>query len=58
MPNVHQATIRHMGHSFPEGLTHQERFDELCLHFMQHQSLDGFPLESLDEMRSAPFKVA
>jgi pimeloyl-ACP methyl ester carboxylesterase len=58
MPNVHQATIRHMGHSLPDGLSHQERFDELCLHFMQHQSLDGFPLDSLDEMTPPPFKVA
>lgn len=57
MPNVRQVTIRHMGHSFPEGLSHPERFDRLILHFFRQQSLDGFPVESLDEMVPAPFRL-
>jgi pimeloyl-ACP methyl ester carboxylesterase len=57
MPNVSQATIRHMGHAFPDGLSHAERFDQLTLHFYRQQTLDGFPVESLDEMTAAPFRL-
>jgi hypothetical protein len=49
--------IRHMGHSMPDGLSHPERFEQLILYFYRQQSLDGFPVESLDEMTPAPFKL-
>jgi pimeloyl-ACP methyl ester carboxylesterase len=60
LANATSVTIAEMGH-FPaglEGLEHAERYDELVLHFLDHQTVDGYPLEGLDDMRAAPFAVA
>jgi pimeloyl-ACP methyl ester carboxylesterase len=60
MARVTQVTIAQMGH-FPAGLaglSHEQRFDELVLHFLREQTVDGYPLTRLDEMAAPPFRSA
>jgi pimeloyl-ACP methyl ester carboxylesterase len=57
LPNVTQVTIKQMGHSLPDGLSHAERFDQLVLHFLREQTVDGFALGGLDEMTMPPFRL-